>query len=62
MRLRNKKKDCIICGENPTMTGLIDYVEFCNEQANDAVRKKYQERQGFQVDLWLLFRLLKNTF
>lgn len=37
MRLRNKKKDCAICGENPTMTELIDYVEFCDGSANDKV-------------------------
>jgi adenylyltransferase/sulfurtransferase len=49
MRLRNKKKDCIICGENPTMTGLIDYVEFCNEQANDAVRKKIRRGKDFRL-------------
>lgn len=35
MKLRNKKKDCAICGEHPTMTELIDYVQFCNGAAND---------------------------
>ncbi|CAO3699695.1 unnamed protein product [Rhizopus stolonifer] len=37
MRLRQKKKDCAICGENPTITELIDYVQFCQGQANDDV-------------------------
>ncbi|CAO3649963.1 unnamed protein product [Mucor hiemalis] len=35
MKLRKKKKDCAICGENPTMTELIDYVQFCNGAADD---------------------------
>ncbi|KAL0138304.1 hypothetical protein V8B55DRAFT_1536904 [Mucor lusitanicus] len=35
MKLRSKKKDCAICGEYPTMTELIDYVQFCNGAAND---------------------------
>lgn len=43
MKLRGRKKDCAICGENPTMTELIDYVQFCNGLADDKVslyRKK----------------------
>jgi adenylyltransferase/sulfurtransferase len=39
MRLRQKKKDCAVCGENPTITELIDYVQFCQGQANDDVTK-----------------------
>lgn len=35
MKLRKKKQDCAICGENPTMTELIDYVQFCNGAADD---------------------------
>lgn len=37
MRLRQKKKDCAICGESPTITELIDYVQFCQGEANDDV-------------------------
>lgn len=40
MRLRNKKKDCAICGENPTMTELVDYVQFCDGSADDKVSCK----------------------
>ncbi|KAI8096313.1 Molybdopterin-synthase sulfurtransferase [Halteromyces radiatus] len=35
MKLRNKKKDCQICGEHPTITQLIDYVAFCGTGADD---------------------------
>ncbi|KAI8078940.1 uncharacterized protein B0P05DRAFT_541767 [Gilbertella persicaria] len=37
MRLRGKKKDCAICGENPTQADLIDYVQFCHGVADDKV-------------------------
>ncbi|KAF7725878.1 Molybdenum cofactor synthesis protein 3 [Apophysomyces ossiformis] len=35
MKLRGKKKDCAACGENPTITHLIDYVQFCGSEAAD---------------------------
>ncbi|SAM01166.1 hypothetical protein [Absidia glauca] len=35
MKLRSKKKECAICGDNPTITKLIDYVEFCGAGADD---------------------------
>ncbi|KAJ8662138.1 hypothetical protein O0I10_001831 [Lichtheimia ornata] len=35
MKLRGKRKDCVVCGENPTITALIDYVQFCGAGAND---------------------------
>lgn len=41
MKLRGRKKECAICGDNPTMTELIDYVQFCNGSANDKVKKVF---------------------
>ncbi|KAI8373229.1 adenylyltransferase [Radiomyces spectabilis] len=35
MRLRNRKKDCEACGDTPTITKLIDYVQFCGASASD---------------------------
>ncbi|KAL1929094.1 hypothetical protein VTP01DRAFT_2153 [Rhizomucor pusillus] len=35
MKLRGKKKDCAICGENPTIKQLVDYVQFCGAAATD---------------------------
>ncbi|CEP13740.1 hypothetical protein [Parasitella parasitica] len=35
MKLRSRKKDCAICGEHPTLTELVDYVQFCNGAADD---------------------------
>jgi len=31
----NKDPDCPVCGQNPTVTELIDYEEFCGVPAND---------------------------
>jgi sulfur-carrier protein adenylyltransferase/sulfurtransferase len=35
-----KNPDCPVCGENPTVTGLIDYEQFCGMPAHD--RSHYQ--------------------
>ncbi|CAG8602729.1 17873_t:CDS:2 [Funneliformis caledonium] len=35
MKLRPKKKDCAVCGEHPSITELIDYVQFCGSGALD---------------------------
>ena len=37
IKLRGKKENCLVCGENPTITELIDYVEFCGSGATDKV-------------------------
>jgi len=28
---RRRRSDCVLCGENPTVTELIDYKNFCGE-------------------------------
>ncbi|KAF9431059.1 Molybdenum cofactor synthesis protein 3 [Podila epigama] len=35
IKLRKKKSDCIMCGDAPTITKLIDYVRFCGSSATD---------------------------
>ncbi|KAL0089918.1 Molybdopterin-synthase sulfurtransferase [Phycomyces blakesleeanus] len=35
MKLRGRKKDCIACGDNPSLTDLIDYAEFCGTADSD---------------------------
>ncbi|CEI98604.1 hypothetical protein RMCBS344292_12709 [Rhizopus microsporus] len=51
MRLRQKKKDCAICGENPTITELIDYVEFCQGEANDDVVSEHLLKREERIDV-----------
>ncbi|KAG2173308.1 hypothetical protein INT43_004682 [Umbelopsis isabellina] len=35
IKLRKRKEDCAVCGENPSITELIDYVQFCGRGATD---------------------------
>lgn len=35
IKLRSKKKDCVICGDHPSITKLQDYVQFCGSGATD---------------------------
>ncbi|XP_053697996.1 adenylyltransferase and sulfurtransferase MOCS3 [Sabethes cyaneus] len=35
LKLRSKKNDCIVCSENPSLTKLIDYEQFCSMKATD---------------------------
>ena len=37
-KLRSKQKDCLICGDDPKITALVDYVQFCGSSANDSVK------------------------
>ena len=48
MRFRELKLkkylQCPICGENPTITGLIDYEEFCGYTPNQTMQEKSEEK------------------
>lgn len=35
VKLREKKRDCVVCGENPTVKQFIDYQIFCQASATD---------------------------
>jgi adenylyltransferase/sulfurtransferase len=35
IKLRPKQKNCVVCGENPSITKLIDYEQFCGAKATD---------------------------
>jgi adenylyltransferase and sulfurtransferase len=35
IKLRGRRENCTVCGENPTITELIDYVQFCGMAATD---------------------------
>ncbi|KAF7666925.1 hypothetical protein LDENG_00087780 [Lucifuga dentata] len=39
IRLRPKQAGCAVCGENPTVTQLVDYETFCGSAATDKCRK-----------------------
>lgn len=35
IKLRPKQASCSVCGDNPSVTQLIDYNQFCGSQADD---------------------------
>ncbi|XP_055532260.1 adenylyltransferase and sulfurtransferase MOCS3 [Wyeomyia smithii] len=35
LKLRAKKLNCVVCSENPSLTKLIDYEQFCSMKATD---------------------------
>uniref|UniRef100_A0A3P8QF41 Adenylyltransferase and sulfurtransferase MOCS3 n=1 Tax=Astatotilapia calliptera TaxID=8154 RepID=A0A3P8QF41_ASTCA len=39
IRLRPKQAGCAVCGENPSVTRLVDYEAFCGSAATDKCRK-----------------------
>lgn len=39
IKLRPKQAGCAVCGENPSVTQLVDYEAFCGSAATDKCRK-----------------------
>ncbi|XP_034015483.1 adenylyltransferase and sulfurtransferase MOCS3 [Thalassophryne amazonica] len=39
IKLRPKQAGCAVCGENPTVTQLVDYETFCGSSATDKCRR-----------------------
>ena len=37
IKLRPRQTSCLVCGDNPTITELIDYEQFCGAGATDKV-------------------------
>ncbi|XP_063991010.1 adenylyltransferase and sulfurtransferase MOCS3 [Diachasmimorpha longicaudata] len=35
IRLRSRDPDCLVCGQNPQITELLDYEQLCGSKAND---------------------------
>lgn len=35
IKLRGRQPNCPVCGDNPSITKLIDYVQFCGARADD---------------------------
>uniref|UniRef100_A0A3P8UIC5 Adenylyltransferase and sulfurtransferase MOCS3 n=1 Tax=Cynoglossus semilaevis TaxID=244447 RepID=A0A3P8UIC5_CYNSE len=39
IKLRPRQSDCAVCGQNPSVTKLVDYESFCGSAATDKCRK-----------------------
>lgn len=46
IRLRPKQAGCAVCGENPSVTRLVDYEAFCGSAATDKVGRKRNSRSS----------------
>lgn len=44
-----KDPNCVVCGENPTVTKLIDYQQFCGISNNDNVIENYDDISVFEL-------------
>lgn len=40
-RLRKRNPDCLVCGDHPKITQLIDYEEFCGAPSHDKVSELF---------------------
>ena len=41
IKLRGRNPSCVVCGDTPSITQLIDYELFCGSSANDKVGVVY---------------------
>ncbi|RUS72255.1 hypothetical protein EGW08_019978, partial [Elysia chlorotica] len=46
VKLRPKSLACVVCGDNPSITQLVDYVQFCGADASDKVKNNIFEYQA----------------
>ena len=47
IKLRGRQEKCCVCGDQPSITKLIDYEQFCGTKATDKVMI-FGEIQGFE--------------
>nr|CAG8489958.1 1514_t:CDS:10 [Entrophospora candida] len=57
MKLRSKKPNCSVCGENPTITQLQNYVQFCGtgalDKSPDVKLLNHEERINVKVGAYI---------
>lgn len=61
IKLRQKKDDCVVCSENPTITRLIDYEQFCSMKASDKDSKLNLLPENKRVDVQKYREIVKNN-
>lgn len=58
IKLRPRQAKCVVCGENPSVTELIDYVQFCGAAATDKVVKAFRKNPhegGFRAWIHVVY-------
>ncbi|KNC46802.1 sulfurtransferase MOCS3 [Thecamonas trahens ATCC 50062] len=49
-KLRPRSQDCAVCGESPSVTSLVDYVQFCGAAATDKDTPASDAARGPRID------------
>lgn len=56
-----RRQNCPVCGENPTITELIDYEEFCGMPAREReIEEQQEDRYAYDLDVKQAAQLVKN--
>ncbi|KAL1492130.1 hypothetical protein ABEB36_012619 [Hypothenemus hampei] len=58
VKLRSRNPNCAVCGDNPTITDLIDYEQFCRASAHDKVGNIDIVDESSNVSVQELFKQL----
>ncbi|KAF8935124.1 Molybdenum cofactor synthesis protein 3 [Haplosporangium gracile] len=61
IKLRKRKADCIMCGDAPTITKLIDYVRFCGSSATDKTPDLFLIPYNERITCQSYSEVLKNS-
>lgn len=62
VKLRARRVDCKVCGNNPEITSLIDYVEFCGSKPNDKCFNLSILGKEDRISVEFLKRLEKDSY
>lgn len=58
IKLRGRIKSCVVCGESPTITELIDYEQFCGAPAADKVSRFLKHLYFYLIQVVIFFHYL----
>ena len=62
VKLRARRIDCKVCGDNPEITSLIDYANFCGAKPNDKCVNLSILNEEDRVSVEFLKRLEKDSY
>ncbi|KAI6651732.1 Adenylyltransferase and sulfurtransferase MOCS3-like [Oopsacas minuta] len=62
VKLRSRTINCKVCGNNPEITGLVDYVKFCGSKPNDKCLNLSILNEEDRITVELLQRIDKDSF
>jgi hypothetical protein len=60
IKIRGRQPTCPVCGDNPSITELIDYEQFCGARANDKVNQGQTTWFTSYINLNLIITSISN--